>query len=85
VNSFCPPVTHCSCTYVLLYSLSTCCYSSSHLTAVPGVSKLQVPNIYHGASSHIDLSVPASKVQREQAMVSNVFLFITPVLNFSTR
>lgn len=41
-----------------------------HVSAVPGVAKLQVPDIYRGADSHIDLSVPASKVQREQAMIN---------------
>jgi hypothetical protein len=36
---------------------------------------LEVPKIYAGSGSHIDLSIPASKVQKEQAMVRK-FIFI---------
>ena len=52
---------------------------------MPAAARLQVPNAYHGANSHIDLSVPPTKVQREQAMVSTVFPLVTLIFSCSAR
>jgi hypothetical protein len=51
---------------------------------MPGAAKLQVPNICHGAGSQIDLSVPVTKLQREQAMVGNVCWLLILIFNFET-
>jgi hypothetical protein len=57
--------------------------SLAHFSAMPGGGaspkplKLEMPTIYAGSGNQIDLSIPASKKQREQAMVRK-FICIFP-------